>query len=322
MEEVKVSVIMPFYNEEKYISLAIDSILAQSYSAWELIIVNDGSTDGSEEIIKKYDDPRIRYFSYSPNRKRAHALNVGTENARGEYIVAFDADDIASTDMLENEVKYLDSHPECVCVCGARTLIDENGKIIRKKVADRYKTDTEIRAYELFGNCLSGGSSMYRHSIVRQYGLKYDEEAKIAQDYLFWIDMLPCGKFAHIGKIAYYYRTGYLSQSQKISKDNKEWHDIFKRKIFMHAWTQRGYVIDEADIKFIHDFLYKSKAPWAMNDIKQGLSTYNKVYMQSQKLNLEEKELIIRYYKKCWRDSYLNFFKIRIVRILKAILRR
>lgn len=201
-------------------------------------------------------------------------------------------------------------------------MIDENGKILRKKVGGKHKTDIEIRAYELFGNCLSGGGRMYRHSIVRQYGLQYDEEAKVAQDYLFWIDMLPYGKFAYINKIAYYYRTGYLSQSQKISNANKEWHNNFKRKIFMHAWTQRGYILDETDIKFIHDFLYKSKAPWRKDDIKQGLNTYNKVYKQSQELNIDEKKLIIRYYKKCWRDSYLNFIKIHIVSFLKAILKR
>ena len=308
MSDIRVSVIMPFYNEEKYLSYAIDSILGQTYSAWELIIVNDGSTDGSEEIVKKYSDSRIRYFSYTPNKRKSYALNLGTENAKGDYIVVFDADDIASFDMLENEVKYLDSHLECICVGGAIAHIDEKGKVIQEKVESKYKTDIEIRTYELFRNCLTGGGRMYRRNVVQQYGLKYDEEAKSSQDYLFWINMLPYGEFAYIDKVVYYYRTGHLSQSQRIANANKEWYDNLMRKIFLHAWRQRGFELDESDIRFIHDLLYKRRFIWKPYDVYQGIRAYIKIRSQSKKLDLKEKKLIPLFFVKQWFFLYFDYF--------------
>ena len=307
MSDVRVSVIITFYNEEKYLSYAIDSILSQTYSAWELIIVNDGSTDRSEEVVNKYSDPRIRYYSYTPNRRKAFANNVGLENAQGDYILTFDADDIACPNMLASQVAYLDSHPECIRVGGALAVIDENGKITQEKIECKYKTDIEIRAYELFRNCLSSGGSMYRRSVIQQYGLKYDVEAVVSQDYLFWMAMLPYGEFAYIDEIVYYYRIGHESQTQKIIKNNEEWYDNFMRDIFMYIWTQRGYKLNEADVRFIHDFLFKGVLVWKICDIRQGISTYRKIKRQSEELKLDEKNLIIQYFKSFWKESYIRF---------------
>lgn len=319
MNNIKVSVIMTFYNEEKYLSKAIDSILAQTYSAWELIIVNDGSTDKSPEIVKNYTDSRIKYYSYTPNKKKAYANNVGLENAQGEYILFFDADDIACPNMIASQVEYLDSHPECIRVGGAFSIIDENGEITQEKTGDQYKTDIEIRTYELFGNCLTSGGSMYRHEIVKRYGLKYDTKAVVSQDYLFWINMLPLGEFAYIDEVVYLYRIGHQSHTQRIVNANKEWYDNFMRQIFMHAWTQRGYKLDEEDIRFIHDFLYKKALVWKIHDFQQGIKTFIKVKKQSNELKLQEKDLIVRYYKKLWKDIYLRYY-YDLIRRAKAVL--
>lgn len=297
MNDVRVSVIMPFYNEEKYLSYAIDSILAQTYSAWELIIVNDGSTDKSEEIVKKYNDSRIKYYSYTPNRRKPYALNLGMEKAHGEYIIIFDADDIAYPNMLARQVEYLDSHQECIHVQGALDLVAENGKYIRT-VDNIYKTDLEIRTCELYGNCITGAGSMFRKAVVDEYGLKYDLEAIVSQDYLFWIDMLPYGEFACIDEVVFQYRNGYGSNAHKYIENNAEWYYDFTKKIFMHAWTQRGYNLDEYDIRFIYDYLYRKQRLQSLSHILQGIRTYGKVKKQSKRLELKEKELIPRFFMK------------------------
>ena len=295
MSDVKVSVIMPVYNEEKYLSYAIDSILAQTYSAWELIIVNDASTDRTEEIVKKYTDPRIRYFTYEENKGNPYAQNLGMRESKGEYILALAGDDIAYPNMLKSQVEYLDSHPECIHVQGATDLIDENGKLIRT-VDSLYKTDIEIRTYELYGNCVPGGASMFRRTAIDEYGLQYDLEAIVSQDYLFWIDMLPYGEFACIDEVVYQYRNVYGSKAHKYIEKNREWYDDLMRKIFMHAWTQRGYNLDEADIRFIHDYLFHKRQLQRLSHILQGIKTYVKVKNQSKRLELKEKELIPRFF--------------------------
>lgn len=310
MNDVKVSVIMPIYNEEKYLAYAIDSILAQTYSAWELIIVNDASTDRSEEIVNSYNDPRIRYFSYAENKGNPYAQNLGMKESRGEYILTLAGDDVAYPNMLASQVEYLDNHPECIHVQGAMDYIDENGEVTHKKIESKYKSDIEIRTYELFGNCVWGGSSMFRRIAIERYGLKYDLEAIVSQDYLLWIDMLPYGEFACIDETVFQYRCSYGSNSHRIMDNNREWYDNFMRKIFMHAWTQRGYKLEENDIRFIHDFLYQKRLLWRLSDIKQGVKTYGKVKKQSESLALKEKELIPHFFiKECillYKDYLLH----------------
>lgn len=307
MSDVRVSVIMPVYNEEKYLSYAIDSILAQTYSAWELIIVNDASTDRTEEIVKRYTDPRIRYFTYEGNKGNPYALNLGMRESKGEYILALAGDDVAYPNMLKSQVEYLDSHPECIHIQGAMDYIDKNGRVTKKKIESKYKTDIEIRTYELFGNCVTGGASMFRRITIDKYGLHYDLEAIVSQDYLFWIDMLPYGEFACIDEVVFQYRNDYGSSSHRIMDSNREWYDDFMRKIFMHAWTQRGYNMNETDIRFIHDFLYQRRLIWRLSDIQQGIRTYKKVKQQSKKLELKEKDLIPRFFIKEWRLLYQDY---------------
>lgn len=322
MNDVRVSILMAFYNEEKYLSYAIDSILAQTYSAWELILVNDGSTDKSEEIVKKYTDPRIKYYSYTTNRKRAYALNLGMEKACGEYIVTFDADDIAYPNMLASQVEYLDSHPECIHVQGALELIDEDGKFIRK-VDSTYKTDLEIRTCELYSNCVTGPSSMFRKAPIDEYGLKYDTEAKVSQDYLFWIDLLPYGEFACIDDVVFQYRNNYASKAYKLIENNRKWYDDFMRKLFMHAWTQRGYLLNEDDIRFIHDYLFRRRKLQKLSNILQGIRTYGKIKKQSPKLDLKEKELIPRFFiKECKVLCRNNLRDSRLANALRRLLKK
>lgn len=307
MSEVRVSVIMPIYNEEKYLSKAIDSILSQTYKEWELIIVNDASTDRSEEIVKSYSDSRIRYFSYKENRGNPYAQNLGMKESKGEYILALAGDDVAYPIMLASQVEYLDTHPECIHVQGAMDLIDENGKITQNKIESKYKTDLEIRAYELYGNCVCGGASMFRKTAIDKYGLKYDLEAVVSQDYLLWINMLPYGEFACIDETVFQYRNSYGSNSHRIMDNNREWYDDFMRKIFMYAWTQRGYNLEEKDIRFIHDFLYQKRLLWNLSDIRQGLITYKKIKKQSETLELKEKGLIVRYFVDEWKLLYKEY---------------
>ena len=114
----KATVLMPVYNAEKYVAEAIDSILNQTFNDFEFLIINDGSTDNSLDIIKSYDDPRITIINNETNLGLSHTLNKGIELARGEYIIRMDADDISLSIRLEKQIEFMDSNQH-IGICGS-----------------------------------------------------------------------------------------------------------------------------------------------------------------------------------------------------------
>ena len=124
MPGLELSVIMPVYNSAPYLRLAIDSILQQSFTAFEFIIINDGSTDESESIILSYNDPRIIYLKNETNRGLVYSLNYGIDNAKGELIARMDGDDIAFTERFARQVAYLNIQPNVFVVASVVELIN------------------------------------------------------------------------------------------------------------------------------------------------------------------------------------------------------
>jgi len=125
----KISVLMPVYNGEKYLKQAINSVLNQSFKDFEFIIVDDGSKDGSENIIKSFNDKRIRYYK-KKHSGIANTLNFGIEKSKGEYIARMDADDICEKDRFKIQIDYLTKNSEIALLSSWASLINENNKVI------------------------------------------------------------------------------------------------------------------------------------------------------------------------------------------------
>jgi hypothetical protein len=123
----KVTVIMPVYNAEKYLREAVDSILSQTFSDFEFLILNDGSTDHSIDILNSYDDSRILIHSSDVNKGLIYQLNLGLNLSRGTYIARMDADDISLQDRFERQIAYLDNHPEVAVLGGTMQSMTEDG---------------------------------------------------------------------------------------------------------------------------------------------------------------------------------------------------
>jgi glycosyltransferase involved in cell wall biosynthesis len=128
IDHPRVSVALPVHNCERYVAEAIESILAQTFTDFEFLIVDDGSTDGSLAILQRYAarDQRIQLVS-RPNTGYLVALNEMLARARGEYVARMDADDIALPERFDHQIRYLEDHPECVMVGSRVTLIDPDG---------------------------------------------------------------------------------------------------------------------------------------------------------------------------------------------------
>ncbi len=185
-----ISVVMSVYNGEKYIREAIDSILNQTYSDFELIILDDGSTDQTEDIIKGYTDKRIRYTKNPGNLGLADSLNRGLELSLGKYIARMDSDDIALIDRFQKQVDYLEKHPEVILLGGQSELLN-NGTVIRNEFHAPIE-DEEIRLMILYHNPFLHPTVMMRGEVVRKKTLRYQN--RYVDDYDLWVRMLPYGK--------------------------------------------------------------------------------------------------------------------------------
>ena len=136
MNEKLVSIVMVNYNQERFIKEAIDSVIAQTYQNWELIIVDDGSTDQSVDIIKNYDDDRIKPIYLEENSHICIATNVGFSHVTGEYIARLDSDDVWEKEKLYKQVALLEEKPNARVCFTQVNLIDENGQNINEKESE------------------------------------------------------------------------------------------------------------------------------------------------------------------------------------------
>jgi len=176
-----VSIAMPVYNAEKYIKQAIDSILGQTYTHFELVIVNDGSSDRSKEIILSYSDNRIHYLENEANLGIAKTRNKCIQHSNGKYIAVLDNDDIALAFRLEKQVKFLEAD-DSYGLCGSfYDVINGDGRIFCKMKLP--VTDREIKTYLLFENCFCNSSVMIQSKLLKER--PYTESFDMIEDYYF-----------------------------------------------------------------------------------------------------------------------------------------
>ncbi len=191
-----VSVIMPVYNAAKYLQKAIDSILHQTLSDLELIIINDCSTDNSEDIIKAYNDPRIKYIIQPKNAGVVVAMNTGLQYVQAPYVAVMHADDISFIDRLAKEFSYLEQHPETAVIAGFIENMNDVGAPAGKWDEDRNTiTAAQIKTEMIKGNCIAHPSVMMRTNVVKQYGYTSSPNHKgyAVEDYPLWLHLLADG---------------------------------------------------------------------------------------------------------------------------------
>lgn len=212
----RVSFLMAVYDGEMYLDEAIQSVLNQTFTDFEFIVINDGSIDGTSQIIERYRrlDSRIRAYEQA-NRGLVVALNRGLELARGEYVARMDADDISLPERVAKQVAFMDAHPE-VGICG--TWIETFGSgevVVRRYPAD----DATIRSWLLFESVLAHPSIMMRRELLVKTGLSYDAGSAHAEDYDLWVRAARHMALANIPEVLLRYR---LHSQQVVQKHEAE----------------------------------------------------------------------------------------------------
>lgn len=181
----KVTVAMPVFNDSKYLKSAIASILAQSFQDFELLVIDDGSTDESPAILGSYTDKRMKVIRLPQNKGRPYARNIALDNATGEYLAWMDGDDISHPQRLEKQVVFLDAHPQVdICGCALQCFHEQKGVL-------RYpRTPEQIRAEIIWDSMIPNAAACMRLDRLRKSRLRYCEEFLRVEDYGFWIDAL------------------------------------------------------------------------------------------------------------------------------------
>lgn len=193
--EAIVTVLMPAYNAGAYIAEAIDSILNQTMPHFELLIINDGSTDNTGVIIDSYKDERIVVITRE-NQGVASALNLGLQHAKGKYIARFDADDVCFPDRLRKQMDFLERYHDHLAVGSDAIYISEHGETLCHFHC-AYHNNEQLKKHLLTHCPFTHSSVMYRKDEVI-YCSRYDEHAHNMEDHLLWVQLSKLGKFCNI----------------------------------------------------------------------------------------------------------------------------
>ncbi len=204
MSTPRITVLMSVYNGEEYLAEAIESILRQTFRDFEFLIIDDGSTDGTKEIIESIQDSRIRLISRA-NKGFTASLNEGIEKARGEYIARQDADDLSLPQRLEREVVYLDAHPEVGMVGTNYTIMDDADRPVVTTRLFTHPDDLAIA--ELLSNQFGHGSVMMRKSVVNNVGLYDSRGGEVVSDYDLFCRISRVAKLANLKEPLYKWRS-------------------------------------------------------------------------------------------------------------------
>lgn len=280
----KVSVIMPSYNKGEYIGKAIESILNQTFREWELIIIDDCSLDNSIEVIRSYQDERIRFYENPSNLGIAGNRNKGLELAKGEYIALLDADDVSLPNRFEVEAAFLDTHPEIDVVFGGFQEIDEQG-IIKETYFSPLKNPKYIKANLMVLDVIPNGSCMYRKEFINRYGIRYRDGYLGMDDYLFWVECSLHGNISGMPDLFLYWRntSGNGTNTYKYSPTYRQAREEKYSEILKFALKGNGFLLSDAESKLYCKLLseYKYKIV-EEEEIREWYSLLQKLCRQAE----------------------------------------
>jgi glycosyltransferase involved in cell wall biosynthesis len=289
MNRPLVSVVMPVYNAEKYLKPAIDSILNQSYTDLDIVIVNDGSTDNSKNIIKSYQDPRIRYFENAQNSGIVVTRNRGLEEARGDYIAVMDSDDLAAPDRMKIQVEFLENNQE-FGMCGSYfKTINGQDKIL--KTVNFPTNDKDARSYLIVHNCFCHSTVMIRGELAKR--LKYDLRYDVVEDYELWYRISKISKIINLPV----YTTFYRVHGNNVSTTKNKHMFILLDKI-------NSNVLDDLEILYTRDEL----------SLHSNLLIYNFSFFKDKGKLDELEKWMVRFFKEIEKNP--NFSEIIVFKIL------
>jgi glycosyltransferase involved in cell wall biosynthesis len=209
---------MPIHNGEQFVAEAIQSLIAQTHTNWELIAVLDGCTDETEAAIRRFRDSRLRIIPLTPPGGFARALNYGLEHCQSELVARLDHDDVSLPTRLERQVDYLTTRPQLALLGTGAKIIDESGKVVGLRAVT---TGVRFVCHGLlWRNQLIHPSVMFRRSLISSLGGYNGDATPILEDYDLWLRVIGHGEIDNLPDplIAYRRRSGQMSRGSTVSR--------------------------------------------------------------------------------------------------------
>lgn len=293
----RVSVLMPVYNGEKYLREAIDSVLNQTYQDFELIIVDDGSTDNSVKIVKSYNNPKIKLYINTTNERLGRTRNKCINYSTGVYLANLDCDDIAEPKRLELQVAFMDNNTE-VGVCGGYA------KIIGKDEIWKYEIDNDsIKFKMLFDSRFINSSTIIRKSVLNKNKIRYNEAFDQSQDYGLWVDISKYCTFANIPEVLVNYRV----HPERITDIYRTSQVNFADEIRLKQISNLGISINDEEKEIHLKFLKHKNEPLSSADAIKIHKWHIKLSKANHSLKIYNISIFDNHFKSYW-TKYINDF--------------
>lgn len=302
----KVSILMPMYNSEEFLRESIESVLNQTYTEIELIIVDDGSQDSSLEIVKSYNNDKIKLYKNSRNRGLPYTRNRLLDLATGEYIALLDSDDIALPERIEKQVEFLEKNKD-VDILGSSAIII--GKYTIEKSCRVITGSENIKANLIFGNCMINSSVIMRSKFIKDNNLRYREDCRFCQDYSFFIDASEKGKIENLNFSTIKYRSGHNNITNISKLYNIEERTRILREASLRALRINKFFIskDEEELLCKYFFDRNLNPTYDESEFKILIGVLDKIVnINKQEKSIGDK-ILIAVIKKNLLELIINF---------------
>lgn len=305
-----VSVIMLAYNAEKYIGLAIESILDQTYDNIELIIIEDDSRDNTFQIIQNYKDIRIKLVKNDFNRGITFSTNRGLELSTGKYIALLDDDDIAVKERLSLQVEYLENHEDIDILGGRSVHIDEKGNILKYQDMPR-NNPKYIKAMLLFNNAgFYNGTVMIRKEFIEKNNLRYQENCYGMQDFKFFIDSSKLGNISTISDLLLYYRVHENNETKRRKRIYHEERRLKYAEFQRESLKASGFKLDENNLSIINKALSEDKLGCSNEkELKLLYEAFAEIMRQAKIMRVDYYKELEHYCKRKFSDQIANLIQ-------------
>lgn len=299
-----VSVLMPAYNAAEHIGEAIDSILAQTFVDFEFLIINDGSTDNTVDIINGYDDPRIKLIHNDGNKGLIYSLNYGLKIAQGKYIARMDADDIAMDTRLEKQVSFLENNPDISILGTAFILMGTPHEIHHPNYNE------EIRIKLLDDGAFAHPTVMMRKDSIDSNNIRYNADYKYIEDYQFWVEAaIKNLKMANLDEVLLQYRQHSNQVSSLKYEEQEETKQRIKLEYLSHYFGEYMSIDELISVNQCFDI-----------DLPSKIAVLDKLSKTNNKCNLFYKKYFDRYihiliYRNVPKDRFISSKEfVRVIR--------
>jgi len=311
----RVTVVLPVYNGSKYLKETIDSVLNQTYKNFDFLIINDASTDNSEEVILSFTDPRIKYHLTETNLGSIGAPVKGMNMSETEYIARIDQDDIWLPAKLEKQIQIMDADPQ-IGICG--TSIELFGD--RSGVKIFPITNEHLKVGFLFFCCMSHPSVVFRKSFLVETGVTYNEMYRLADDYKMWIDCIDLTQIYNIPEPLVRYRQheeqicSVANAPKQMQVQNRVRLEMLERISLNFSQDEKNFHINQfvdGKMKSIDD--YKQFVKWSQLICQRN--DENRKYIDPDILNAD-----LKYHLQIFLKRYIlnKFFqKMNIVALIR-----